>query len=435
MNRSNSAPTSPAPGDGVRRIAAPVVLQARWVLPMQGEPLPDGQLRVEQGRVVELGRRLTTRALDLGPCVLLPGLVNPHCHLEFSTLRQPLGHSGVAFPDWVQQVIQWRSSQQASSAVEPQAPWRQGLEEATARGTAVLGEILSHPAQHIPPAEWPRLVVFFELLGPTPTRAEEAKARAEAFFRHVPDRRWLGWGLSPHAPYTVHPRLLAWAVAQSRQRRVPLQFHLAESPAELELLRRGTGPLAELLRRAGAWCPDVFASPVRPLELLQAMQKAHRVLVVHGNYLSTEEHRYLAGQRKRFSLVFCPRTHAYFRHEKYPLAELVAQGVRVVLGTDSRASSPDLALLEEARFAAAEHRLDPHVLLRMITRDAARALGLESTWGRIVPGAPAVFTLVYPAEDTPPRTGTEAAEAILHGKLRRVELLVCTAECSPTMPR
>jgi cytosine/adenosine deaminase-related metal-dependent hydrolase len=87
------------------------------------------------------------------------------------------------------------------------------------------------------------------------------------------------------------------------------------------------------------------------------------------------------------SLVYCPRTHDYFGHPPYPLHDLLAKHVRVVLGTDSRASNPDLSLLAEMRFLAeAFPGLKPHVVLEMATRRGAEALGQESASGSITAG-------------------------------------------------
>ncbi len=66
-------------------------------------------------------------------------------------------------------------------------------------------------------------------------------------------------GLSPHAPYSVHPELLAAVIALSAAEQVPVAMHLAESREELELLRHGTGPLRVFLEELGAW--DATAIP------------------------------------------------------------------------------------------------------------------------------------------------------------------------------
>ena len=87
----------------------------------------------------------------------------------------------------------------------------------------------------------------------------------------------------------------------------------------------------------------------------RSLAQAPRALAIHGNYLDGEDIGFLAADRSKMSVVFCPRTHAFFAHEGYPLAAMLARGVNVVLGTDSRASNPDLSLLAEMRFCAAGH--------------------------------------------------------------------------------
>src|SRR5205823_10181172 len=115
----------------------------------------------------------------------------------------------------------------------------------------------------------------------------------------------------------------------------------------------------------------------RPLDYLQTLATAHRALVIHGNYLAADEIQLLAAHRDCMSVVYCPRTHAYFGHEHYPLSQMLAAGVRVAVGTDSRASNPDLRLLAELRYIARHHPAIPRdVILRQGTLAGAEALGI-----------------------------------------------------------
>jgi cytosine/adenosine deaminase-related metal-dependent hydrolase len=72
-----------------------------------------------------------------------------------------------------------------------------------------------------------------------------------------------------------------------------------------------------------------------------------------------------------------------------------SRGVRVALGTDSRASNPDLKLWEEMRFIAQhDSNISPAAILRMATQAGAAALGLENECGVLAPGFRADLTIV-----------------------------------------
>jgi cytosine/adenosine deaminase-related metal-dependent hydrolase len=161
-------------------------------------------------------------------------------------------------------------------------------------------------------------------------------------------------------------------------------MHLAESKEELQLLAASEGPFRELLEERSMWDGDAIRRGSRPLGYLQSLSAAPRALVIHGNYLAADEIEYLARCRDRMSVVYCPRTHAYFQHDAYPLQCMRKSKVRVVLGTDSRASNPDLDLLADVRFAAALHpEVAPAEWIRMATLDAAAALALDDRAGSL----------------------------------------------------
>jgi aminodeoxyfutalosine deaminase len=185
----------------------------------------------------------------------------------------------------------------------------------------------------------------------------------------------------------VRPEIVRQCVGISSERRIPLAMHLAESREELILLRDGAGPMVDLMKAFDQWDASEIPRGSRPLDYLRMLAQARRALVIHGNYLDDEEIEFMAAHAENMSVVYCPRTHAYFQHDAYPLAKMISAGVNVALGTDSRASNPDLSILAEMQFAAAQHPLVvPAGLLRMITVDAARALGRDDDVGTITPG-------------------------------------------------
>jgi cytosine/adenosine deaminase-related metal-dependent hydrolase len=128
---------------------------------------------------------------------------------------------------------------------------------------------------------------------------------------------------------------------------------------------------------------------------LEQLSQAHRSLVIHGNFLNQEEEEYLAEHRRNMSLVYCPRTHSYFGHGDYPLAARLSGGVNVCLGTDSRASNPDLSVWAEMQYAAHRHpEVAPSAAVEMATMAGARALGWEAETGSIEVGKSADLVLI-----------------------------------------
>jgi aminodeoxyfutalosine deaminase len=386
---------------GQRRLT----LKARYLFPVAGRPIRDGMLTMDGERIATVGGRCGDGDIrDLGNVAILPGLVNAHVHLDFSDLAKPLGGPGINFVDWIRRVMEFRGS--ATSATErktvaPFDPVTLGLQESIRYGVTTLGDIAQPDDRRLesPPAiatETLNLTTFQELIAPTSQRVAAALKLARAHVRRIaagPSSRQPG--LSPHAPYTVHPELLAAVIGLSTAEQVPVAMHLAESREELELLQHGSGPLRVLLEELGAWDATAHQSGLRPLDYLRLLASAHRALVIHGNYLDDEEIAFLAANARHMAAIYCPRTHHWFARDTYPLETMLAAGAVVALGTDGRGSSPDLSLLAEMRFVARHH---PTVvrerILRMGTIDGARALGWETQVGSLEPGKRADLTIV-----------------------------------------
>lgn len=359
---------------------------ARWIIPVDGSPLENGCVVVRGEQIVAVGPRKIAqgRVVDHGDAILLPGLVNAHTHLEFSQLTVPLGTKDVPFHDWVHEVIAHRMS----AAFDGVAAVKLGLQQSLDAGVTTIGDI----ATVVPyaffndPPQAGRVVSFFEMIGLSPERAKSELARLDEFLPRADQPNSLR-GISPHAPYSVHPEIVATAAARSAERRVPLAFHLAEMREELQLLADGTGPLVDSLDQLGFWAEGNIPPGSKPLDYLRTLSTAHRSLIIHGNYLNDEDTVFLAEHADRMTVVYCPRTHHFFGHEPHPLLKLMRAGVAVAVGTDGRCSNPDLSLHDELRFIASAYpQLSPELVVRLGTLDGARALGLSDQVGTLAVG-------------------------------------------------
>ncbi|HEX3658066.1 MAG TPA: amidohydrolase family protein [Pirellulales bacterium] len=387
--------------------SAPLELRARYIFPVSSPPLVGGAVSILGSKIVGVSAQASRQAVDLGDVAIIPGLVNAHAHLEFSSLAEPLGRSGMEFTAWIRQVIAHRRS----APPQPGA-LAQGIAECIRAGTTTIGEIST---QHrftdaeLPPVE---LTDFAEVICLDRQRIADvvSATRSKLEASHLTDH--YRPGISPHAPYTVHVELLDRLVELAAERSVPLAMHVAESSAEMELLATGGGPFRTLLEELGVWQSGAIAEQARPLDYLERLARAPRSLVIHGNYLDAEEIELLAQHRDRMAVVYCPRTHAFFGHPPHPLPKLLQAGARVALGTDGRSSNPDLSLLAELRFAAGRFAgIAPQELLRLAALDGAAALGIDDRTGSLEVGKDANLACVRVRPGSP----ADPHEALLTG--------------------
>jgi len=363
---------------------------ARWILPVAGPPLERGTITVRGERIVAVepvGVRIADE--DFGDAAVIPGLVNAHTHLDLTGAGELARRDrSEAFPEWLKRVIDFRRSR---TAEQVEADIRGGLAEGLRHGVTLLGDIsaggMSRPYLAAAPL---RSVVFWELIGTTLERFESALHTAILGLAAHPNTPTCRWGRSPHAPYSVHRRGYELAAQVPGIQAV----HLAESSAEMKLVRMRGGPFRPFLQALGAWEPDGLIR--EPEEWLQTHPEL-RSLFVHGNYLPGDT-PLTANQ----SLIVCPRTHAAFGHPPHPFREFLARGVNVALGTDGLASNPDLDVLAELREL---HRRYPDVpaatLLEMATINGARALGFDGECGTLEAGKSADFVVLSGAGDDP----------------------------------
>lgn len=374
------------------------VLRVRWLLNPAQPPLENVEIVEQHGRISEI-RPLSASARDVLPVILIPTLVNAHTHLEFSTLSEPI-RPALPFQEWISAVIQWRRGADSNS----DEAVRRGLAESLQGGVMFVGEITTtQPVCAEDIAEGCRVVSFREVIGLQQERIPELLQQTAAHFSRYSesgsDDSIVG-GISPHAPYTVHPELFSSLVELAVSRNAVVAMHLAETMDELELLHDGEGRFVDFLRGLGLWNSETFPGGRSIRDFLEQLVRAPRALAIHGNHFSHDDIQFMS-RHANMATVYCPRTHAFFGHAPHPIRRLLAAGARVVLGTDSRASSPDLSLWKELQFIAM-HFPDISVprLLAMATTDAADALGLPIECHEIRAGAALRCVMLNADHDT-----------------------------------
>ena len=336
-------------------------IEVAWFYSGKDEPVPNVAMEVVDGEIADIRSiRHTDSSL-----AIIPPLVNAHTHLELSDVSPPIP-AGNTFPDWIRKVIGHRASREnPTHAVEV------GLREVEAAATLrVADTVPMAQTAHLPATRlYPNR--FVEYIGLDDRRVADAIEHVNIW-----PRSGFHWGahsgISPHAPYSVRLDLLDTLVATAARTYRAVMMHIAETREELELLEHGTGPMAQMLQDFDVWEPGLF--PTRSVcEFIECLSAAPQVLLAHANYFSEREID-LAASLSNVNVVYCPRTHAHFGHEPHPWRRMLERGLNVALGTDSRASNPDLSIWNEAAYLHRTTDAGPVLALDMATRHGSLTL-------------------------------------------------------------
>ena len=370
-----------------------LLLRARIVAPISRPPISDGAVLVNGSQIAAVGSwrslkgRRCDQALDLGDSLILPGLVNAHCHLDYTNMAGQLTPPK-RFADWLKDITSIKAGWTRSDYEES---WSKGAQMLVNTGTTTVADVEAVP--ELLPELWSatpaRVISFIEMIGIT------GKRKASEIVKEAVDRiASLGIkgrvGLSPHAPYSTLPALLRLVAAAARKNRWPIATHVAESASEFEMFTEAKGEMFDWLKKSRDMSDCRGRSPVEHLHACGLLGK--NLLAIHANYLQDTDVPLLS--RNHVNIVHCPRSHFYFRHAPFPLKQLLDSQVNVCLGTDSLASVyktqrqvVQLDMFEEMRSLARAHEcLKPSTILEMATINGAVALGMSKRIGQLSRG-------------------------------------------------
>jgi cytosine/adenosine deaminase-related metal-dependent hydrolase len=368
-------------------------LSADWVVPVEGPPIRDGAIEIDDqtGTIAAVGHREQLGdSLHYEDAVILPGFVNAHTHLEYEVYAG-FG-DGLGFAEWIGLHVRRKAR---IDLADMEAIARLGALNCLRSGTTTVGDCSFSGAAATACAELGlRGTIFLEVFGvdetPIHDRFEPMRDRLSGLPSDL-----VRLGISPHAPYTCTIELYR----ASAELGLPVATHLAESVAETEFLRTGSGAwqsFAEML------VPPLGTTGIRGLAEAGLLDSG--VIAAHCVEADEEEIALLA--EHDVAVAHCPRSNGILGCGVAPLIALREAGIRVCIATDSPASTPSFDMFDELRTAivaarAREGRPDALTAadaLELATLGGARALGLDSQLGSLVPGKSADLTVLSLAE-------------------------------------
>lgn len=362
------------------RQAHTVTHRAKWVIADARTVIKNGYVQVEDGVIQSIGDAIPAAAgtiIDHGSGVLMPALVNVHTHLELSALagKVDFGHG---FGNWVRQLLSLRE-QTGPDALRAGA--HSAIQTMLSTGTGLVGEISTTGlTRNLFWQSELKGIWFHEKLG---NQSDEA-------FPVQPDlpptKGHQRCSFAGHAPHTTDPELLVRLKNRTRVRRLPFSIHLAESRDECEFLKTGKGAWAEFLMERGidfsTWGLPV-SSPVQYLNRLGILGPDS--IAVHVIRVDRSDLHIL--RESKTQVCLCLRSNRNLHGRLPDLDAIMQSGIRPCLGTDSAASTGSLSMFDEMAFVAeCFPGLAPEEIFSMATVNGAGALGMEQTFGTLIPG-------------------------------------------------
>lgn len=230
-----------------------LVLFAKHIVTMdRSQPIEDGFVLLQGSRILQVGKRGdqafpgSVRILDLGDTILLPGFINAHCHLDFTSFKGKVKFGGV-FREWLREM---GAKTRETSPLDFKKSAAEGIRQSLAYGTTTICDVsTSWESFDLLKKSGLRAFVFFEMI-------DLAQASAQVYWKgfqeklnfitqgQSPDSR-VRWGLGPHTPFTVSKELLQMGSRYlNSHQNILTTIHLGESLEEKQFFRKGSGPMA-----------------------------------------------------------------------------------------------------------------------------------------------------------------------------------------------
>ena len=302
-------------------------------------------------------------SVEFFPGILIPGMVNCHCHLELSYLKGAIAE-GEGYGGFARSIGAVRNNftteeRIRSARLADAQMWEEGIEAVA----DIANDDLVMEVKTQSKIEYHTL---FEFFGLNNRDVEPHFDLANRYPRSY---------VTPHSTYSVQDEPFRQICARNSSL---LSIHLLESDAE-EGLYHGRGSLHEWYQRMGWECDFLkYESPAG--RVAGCIDRKCRVLLVHNTRATAEDIATVESHTKNGTWVLCPESNRFISNDRPPVELLRKSGVAIAVGTDSLASARSLSMIENLRLLG-NHPL--RELLTWATLNGAKALSIDGMKGSI----------------------------------------------------
>lgn len=327
-------------------------IAAQYILPVNSAPIPKGYLCIdESGTITEIGQlKEESESTEFYNGIIVPGFVNSHCHIELSHLVNSFEQdSGMA--GFIRQINRLRNSVDEDGR-------KQATEEQMNRlyksGVSAMADISNCSESFAIKAKSPLYTrTFLEVFGSEPQDAPKVIAGVKDLHQ-VSKEAGIDAAPTPHSCYTMSRDLLRDASAAGLEEGF-ISYHNQESWEEEELVKTGTGPLAEEYRSRGLSTPPVtggsalqyFISTLRKIEKQREGKIPGQILLVHNTFTNKESIDSALAELENPYWAICPMSNLFIHRALPPLELMRNNNLKICLGTDSLSSNTVLSMVDE----------------------------------------------------------------------------------------
>lgn len=358
---------------------------ADFIFPIYKAPIKNGVISIDSdgiiqfvGTLEEAGQQGIYNIKKLSGA-LTPGFVNAHCHLELSHMLDLIPkHTGLVH--FLQHVMTRRSAgteEMLSAAASADA----GMYE---NGIVAVGDISNNTlTSGIKKQSKIYYHTFIEVLGMNPAFAEQALKRgkevANAFLG-------LNYSLVPHAPYSVSEKLFELLQESFADAHTLFSIHNQESSDENLLFLEGKGAFLDLYKFLGN-STQIKPKKMRSINFYLKYLQNHSTLLVHNTFSSKQDVTFAKNLHPNLYWCVCPKANLYIENTLPDIKMMHAEGVKIVVGTDSLASNDQLSIVEELMVLQSSGSICLNELLTWATLNGAEALNIDHIFGTLRKGS------------------------------------------------
>jgi aminodeoxyfutalosine deaminase len=389
-------------------------IAASYIFPISSKPLKQGIVFVSDDGIIhdiiDTGGVLNeTSSLEYFNGILIPGLINTHCHIELSYMKNII-NVAEGLPDFIYQILTKRAN------------LPENLEEIIAvadkemkmEGIVAVGDI-SNDDFSFGMKEKSSIYyqTFIEVFWPSPDKAEDTFSKGLKLFEILLKKK-LAASIVPHAPYTMSPELFKMVQDHANNYGGIYSIHNQETPSENELFFRHSGALHDLFTNFGMNMDSIKSTGKPSLESVnQYFPKKQNILLVH-NIFTTQSDINNLYEKERYFFVLCPNSNLIIEHQLPDIEMFVKNNLNLAIGTDSYSSNTKLSIIGELK-TISEHypKISLDILFNWATLGGAKALGIDNKYGSFEKGKKPGVNLITGIDFENMRLTKESAVKVL----------------------